>query len=293
MKYTQVRSFHAVAKAGSFTGAARDLNIAQPTVTEQVRELEATYGIEVFNRAQRKIKLTTTGRSLFEITQRLFGVVGETETFLRAAGDYGAGHLRVSSVLPFFIVDMVTAFREHYPKVKISVSSGNSAATLKSLLACESDVGVLSDHDPDHRLFTRLNDSHVIVAIVSRDHPWAERDSIHLADLHGQPMVLREVGSNTRRAFEAEAIAAGIEPDVILEIESGEAVREAVAKGHGIGVFGELALPSDPRLKVLRFSDVEMKVNRYLACLRERRSELLVDAFFNVAGPIQWSNVSD
>ena len=163
-------------------------------------------------------------------------------------------------------------------------SSGNSTATLKSLLAYESDVGVLSDHDPDHRLFTRVNDSHVIVAVISRDHPWAERDRIPLADLHGQPMIMREVGSNTRRAFEAEAIAAGIAPDVILEIESGEAVREAVAKGHGIGVFGELALPSDPRLKVLRFSDVEIKVNRYLACLRERRNEFLVEAFFNVAG---------
>ena len=152
MKYTQIRSFHAVAKAGSFTGAARALNVSQPTITEQVRELEATYGIEVFNRAQRKIKLTTTGRSLFEITQRLFGVVGETEMFLRAAGDYGAGHLRVASVLPFSIVDMFTTFREQYPKVKISVSSGNSATILTNLLSYESDVGMLSDHDPDHRL---------------------------------------------------------------------------------------------------------------------------------------------
>ncbi len=283
MKYTQIRSFHAVAKAGSFTGAARDLNVSQPTVTEQVKELEATYGIEVFNRARRKVKLTTTGRSLFDITHRLFGVVRETETFLRAAGDYGVGNLRVSCVLPFFIVDMVTALREQYPKVKISISSGNSTETLRSLLAYETDVGVLSDHDPDHRLFTRVNDSHVIVAVVSCDHPWAEREKINLADLHGQPMVMREVGSNTRRAFEAAAIAAGITPDVVLEIESGEAVREAVAKGHGIGVFGELALPSDPRLKVLRFNDVQIKVNRYLACLRERRNEFLVEAFFNVA----------
>ena len=284
MKYTQLRSFHAVAKAGSFTGAAKDLKISQPTVTEQVRELEAAYGVEVFNRSQRKIKLTTTGRSLFEITQRLFGVVGETETFLRAAGDYGAGHLRISSIVPFFIVDMITTFREQYPKVKISVSSGNSAATLKSLLAYESDVGVLSDHNPDHRLYTQVHDSHYIVAIVSRDHPWAARDQIRLAELHGQPMVLREVGSNTRHAFEAASIAAGITPNVIMEIESGEAVREAVAKGHGIGIFGLLALPSDPRLKVLRFADAEMRINRYLACLRERRNELLVDAFFDVAG---------
>lgn len=285
MKYTQIRSFHAVAKAGSFTGAANDLNVSQPTVTEQVRELEAAYGIEVFNRAQRKVKLTTTGRSLFEITQRLFAVVGETETFLRAAGDYGAGHLRISSVLPFFIVDMITTFREQYPKVKISVSAGNSTATLESLLAYESDVGVLSDHNPDPHLYTQVYDSHYVVAIVGRDHPWAERDQIELAELDKQPMVLREVGSNTRRAFEAASIEAGITPNVIMEIESGEAVREAVAKGHGIGIFGLLALPSDPRLKVLRFADVEMRINRYLACLRERRNELLVDAFFKVADP--------
>ena len=284
MKYTQIRSFHAVAKAGSFTGAARALNVSQPTITEQVRELEATYGIEVFNRAQRKIKLTTTGRSLFEITQRLFGVVGETEMFLRAAGDYGAGHLRVASVLPFSIVDMFTTFREQYPKVKISVSSGNSATILTNLLSYESDVGMLSDHDPDHRLYTQIYDSHYVVAIVGLDHPWASRDEIQITELHGQPMVLREVGSNTRRSFEAAAAAAGVTPDVIMEIASGETVRETVAKGHGIGIFGELALPSDPRLKVLHFADAEMPINRYLACLRERRNEFLVDAFFKVAG---------
>jgi len=283
MKFTQLRSFHAVARAGSFTGAARDLNVSQPTVTEQVRELEATYGIELFNRAHRKAKLTAVGRSLFEITQRLFGIVGETEAFLRAAGDYGAGHLRVSSVVPFFIVEILTAFRRRFPRVKVSVSTGNSASTLKSLLAYESDVGVLSDHDPDHRLYTQIHDSHAIVAIVNRDHPWAERDGIRLGEMDGQPVVLREEGSNTRRAFEAAAIGDGVSPDVVLEIGSGEAVREAVAEGHGIGVYGAKALPGDPRLKALPFMDADIRLNRYLACLHERRQELLVEAFFDVS----------
>ncbi len=202
---------------------------------------------------------------------------------MRAARDFEAGHLRVSSVLPFFIIDMVTAFREQYPKVKISVSSGNSTTTLTSLLAYESDAGILADHQPDQRLFTHRYDSHHVVAIISCQRPWADRNSIHLAELHGQPMVLREVGSNTRRAFEAATASAGVTPDVIMEIESGEAVREAVAKGHGLGIYGELSLPVDPRLQVLRFIDAEMQINRYLACLKERRNELLVEAFFNVS----------
>lgn len=283
MKYTQLRSFHAVARDGSFTRAARNLNVSQPTVTEQVRELEATYAIELFNRTQRQVRLTTVGRSLYEITQRFFGIVDETDEFLRAAADYGAGHLRVSSVLPFFIVGILTAFRQQHPQVKVSVAAGNSATTRKSLLAYESDVGILADHDPDHRLFTHIHDSHALVAIVSRRHPWAQRSGISLGDLDGQPMVLREVGSNTRRAFETAAAGAGVSPTMVLEIESGEAIREAVAEGHGIGVYGERSLPIDPRLKVLPFTDVNVRLNRYLACLKERRDEHLVAAFFRVA----------
>ncbi len=284
MKYTQLRSFHYVAQAGSFTAAANALNVSQPTLTEQVRELEQTYKVELFNRHKRKIRLTAIGRSLFEITQRLFGIIGETEAFLTAAHDNGAGQLRISSVMPFFIVEVLSAFRTRYPQVKIAVSAGNSAQTLESLLAYRSDIGVLSDHDPDPRLYTRIHNSHSVVAIVSPDHPWAERPNIRLADLDGQPMVLREVGSNTRRIFETTMANAGITANVIMEIEGGEAVREAVAAGHGIGVYGQLSLPRDGRIKALAFADADMRVNRYLACLNERREEFLVKAFFAAAG---------
>jgi len=284
MKYTQLRSFHSVAQTGSFTGAAKALNVSQPTITEQVRDLETTYKVELFNRYKRKVRLTAVGRSLFDITLRLFGVVAEIETFLEAAHDHGAGQLRISSVMPFFIVEVLTLFRERYPQVKISVSAGNSAQTLKSLLSYQSDVGVLSDHDPDPRLYTLTHNSHSLVAIVSPNHPWAKRRSIRLSDFNGQPMVLREVGSNTRRIFEATLAAAGVMPRIVMELEGGEAVREAVAAGHGIGVYGRLSLPNDQRLKALQIQDADMRINRYLACLSERREEFMVKAFFAAAG---------
>ncbi len=284
MKYTQIRSFHAVAQASSFTAAARLLNISQPTVTEQVRELEATYKIELFNRHRRKVRLTTVGRSLYEITQRLFGVVGETQAFLEAAHDHGAGNLRISSVMPFFIVEVLSAFRNQYPQIKVSVTAGNSAQTLTSLLSYQADIGVLSDHDPDPRLYTRTHNSHSIVAIVNASHPWVERTSIRLRDLEGQPMVLREVGSNTRRILEVTLATVGVQPRVVMEIEGGEAVREAVAAGHGIGVYGQLSLPDDQRLVALPFQDADMRLNRYLACLIERSEESMVKAFFRAAG---------
>ena len=286
MRYTQLRSFHAVARMGSFTRAAKELGVSQPTVTEQVRELEAIYGLELFNRQRRQINLTAVGRSLLEITQRLFGVADEAEGFLNAAGDSRAGHLKVSAVLPFYVIKILTAFRKLYPGVKLSVSVGNSSATLRNLLEYESDVGVLSDHEPDYRLFTRTYDRQAIVLIVNRDHPWSSRPGISMDELNGEPMVLREVGSNTRRAFEAAAVEANVAPEVVLEINSGEAVREAVAEGHGVGVYGSQAFAQDPRLRALKFLDADISVNRYLACLRERKEERLIKAYFDVANSL-------
>jgi len=283
MNYTQIRSFYSVAKTGSFTAAAKELNVSQPTISEQVRELEAYYRIKLFNRTQRKVRLTVIGRSLYEITNRLFSIVNETKTFLKDIESKGVGHLKVISVLPFFVVEILTAFRERYPNVKVSVMSGNSTTTMRGLLDHESDVGVLSDHLPDSRLYTTIHGSHSIVAIVSSDHPWANRTGIRISELNHEPIVLREVGSNTRRAFEAAAAKLEITPNVVLEIEGGEAVREAVAEGHGIGVYGEHSLPSSERLKVLPFIDINIRVNRYIGCLKERRNEVLIRDFFKIA----------
>jgi aminoethylphosphonate catabolism LysR family transcriptional regulator len=282
INFTQLRAFHAVARNGSFTLAARELHVSQPTVSERVRELEANYNIHVFTRANRKVKLTVVGRSLYEITQRFFEVAGEAENFLRAAADHGSGHLRISSVLPFFVVEVLRAFRQSFPQTKISVSADSIETTVSNLLTYEADVGVMSDHDLDERFYIHTYNSHLVVAIVSRDHPWAKLKGIKLGQLDGQDMVMREVGSNTRRAFEAAIVKANVNPNIVLETASGDAVREAVADGHGIGIYGERGFPDDPRLKALPFLDTNIQLDRYLVCLRERKDEPLIQTILSM-----------
>jgi DNA-binding transcriptional LysR family regulator len=72
MRLTQLRSFHAVARAGGFTGGAKLLHISQPTVTTQVRFLEETYGIELFYRRGHKVSLTPLGEQLYAMAQKIF-----------------------------------------------------------------------------------------------------------------------------------------------------------------------------------------------------------------------------
>ncbi|HEY4164795.1 MAG TPA: LysR family transcriptional regulator, partial [Dongiaceae bacterium] len=98
---SQLRAFHAVATEGSFTKAAANLNVTQPTLSGQVRALEERYGVHLFDRRRRKIEVTDIGRQLLEITWRLFNLEIEAEQVLTAAKGLKRGHLRIGADAPY------------------------------------------------------------------------------------------------------------------------------------------------------------------------------------------------
>lgn len=283
MGYAHYRSFLAVARVGSFTGAAQALNLSQPTITAQVRELETAYDVELFHRRGRRIELTDIGKTLFGMAQRLFGVEEEMIDFLKAAGELRTGHLKMSAAGPFYVMRMLAEFRRIYPSVTVSVTTDNSAEALAKLLNYHADVALLANREPDPRLYCEAIGSHPLLVFVSRHHPWAGRKGVRFEELHRQPMILREVGSNTRKIFEQAAAAAGFDLNIVMEIDSRDAIREAVAEGIGIGVVGEQAFVPDERVRALRLLDIEILMHRYLACLKGRRDNRLIQTFFEVS----------
>src|SRR5262249_22222588 len=121
---------------------------------------------------------------------------------------------------------------------------------------------------------------------VPRAHAWAKRKRIRLADLQDQELVLRERGSITREVFEETLAAAEVKPGAIIDIQSREGVREAVAAGFGIGVVFESEFGDDERFRALRVGDADLAVAEYVLCLQERRRLALVRAFFDVAAEL-------
>src|SRR6266700_3099814 len=97
MNLTQLRAFHLVARAGNFSLAARTEGLSQPTLSAQVKALEATYGVGLFDRKGRGIKLTPVGQSLYGVTTRLFAAADEAESLLAGTRALTRGHLRLSA----------------------------------------------------------------------------------------------------------------------------------------------------------------------------------------------------
>lgn len=278
--FTHLRSFHAVAEHRGFTAAAKALRVSQPTVTTQVKELEERYGVELFLRQGRRVELSETGRSLFEISARIIKLHEEADELLSSSGHLMTGQLKIAAVGPFHATEMVARFLADYPLFNIKMLLGNSDLTLSRIIDLEADVAILAHIVEDPRVHSIPFSTHEVVVFVCCDHPWYQRDEINIGELIGQPLILRETGSTTRRALEAAAESANIEINPFLEIGSREGVWKAVERGLGIGVVADFEFVSNPRLKTIRIADVDVKTEYRLACLRERQWSRKIKAFF-------------
>ncbi|MCK6451901.1 MAG: LysR substrate-binding domain-containing protein [Alphaproteobacteria bacterium] len=279
MRYTQLRSFHAVARAGSMTAASRDLRLSQPTLTAQVRALERDFDIELFVRAGRRLRLTDAGRGLYAITQRFLDQEKEAVEFLNQTRELTTGHLRLGAVGPYHATDMLVAFNARHPGIYVSVKIGNSREVVTGLMEYETDVAVLAHIDPNPRLVAIPYSRHPVVVMAYRGHRLFGRRAIRLELIEGERLIHREQGSTTRRAFEAALVERGVKPRVVMEIGSREAIREAVAGGIGLGVVSEAEFIPDPRICAIRVSNADIFTYAHIAYLSERREARMIRAF--------------
>lgn len=283
MNDTQLRSFHAAAQLGGFSKAAKALRISQPTITSQVRELEACHGVELFARQGRNVVLTPLGTELLQITNRIFQLKADVLDLLEAHGGHQAGHLRLAAVGPFHATDVLVALKSRYPNVKVSVQLGNSQRTLERLFDFSADVAMIAHFADDPRVEMVPFSRHLVIVFVHEKHPWFKRKSIRLHELEGVDMVFREQGSTTRLAFESALDAAGIRVNPVVEIGSREAVWKAVEQGIGIGAVADFEFVPHPRLRTVRISDTEIVTNYHIAYLKERRDSPLIRTVVNIA----------
>lgn len=282
VSFNQLRSFHAVAVAGSITAAATLLHVSQPTVTIQLRQLEAHYGVELVRRTPRGIRLSELGESLFSITKQLFALEGEAVELLNSAGCTLRGELRVGGVAPYFVMRLLSAFNKAHPSVTMTLLLDNSATVIRKLVAQEIDVGIVGQTALDSRLHALPYSRQDVVLFCRDDHPWAGREGVELAELADEALVLRETGSTSRLMLERALQEHGIVPRVTLEV-CREGVREAVVQGFGLGITTDVEYVPDRRTRMLRILDAHVFTEAFAVCLRDRRTVSVTRAFMTTA----------
>lgn len=278
-----LRSFHYVALQGSFSRAARVMNVTQPTLSQQVKLLEETYGVRLLERTGRGVQPTTLGKALFEVTHRLFEIEQEAAELLTGAKRLTSGRILIGADGPFHVVPLIRRFQQLHPGPEVILSLGNSTAVLADLLSTKLDLVLVADLPGDSRLFAVPLRRDPVLAMLPAGHALARRRALRLQDLGGELLIMRELGSVTRKVVERGFAEADLVPGRVMEIGSREAVREAVAAGMGVGFVSASETMPDPRVTLLPVYGVRMDIDEYAVCLRERRNLATVKAFLQVA----------
>lgn len=287
MNVTGLRAFHAVALAGGFTRAAAVLGLSQPTLSSQVKLLEAQHEAALFDRKGRGVALTPMGQRLFDITARLFLAEDEARALLDGARTLRRGHLRLAADSATHAMPALAALRERHSGLTFSMTIDNSTTVLQHLLSYRADVAISARNTSDPRIFSLPLRSDRLVLFAPTAHRLAQFARVPMAALAGQDLVIREHGSITREVFEAALANAGVKPGVLIEVQGREAVREAVAAGFGIGIVFAREFPADPAFHVLDVEDVDLNVAEYAACLEVRRHLPMVRLFFEMLQSIE------
>ena len=241
---THLAVFEAVARHGSFTRAAEELNMAQPTVSVQVKKLTETLGVALFQAAGRRVQMTGAGRELFSACRDIFERLSEVDAQLAGLRSAAHGSLRVAVGISArsFASRLLGSFSERFPYVEIAVPVLNRRELLNRLAARADDFYVLSAPPEDAEFVSRALLPTFLEVYARADHPLTRRGRLRFAEVATEPFLMREPGSGTRMLVDALFARHRATPRIRMELGSNEAIEQAVRDGLGISILSECTL---------------------------------------------------
>ncbi|SEO96858.1 LysR substrate-binding domain-containing protein [Pseudomonas sp. ok266] len=281
-----LRSFHAVAKTGSFTLAAEYLSVGQPTVSEQVNALENTFSVELFHRRGRYIEMSAAGHKLYAITQGLFGQEDEAVQLLQSFKQRKTGMLRLGAVSPPIAMNLTYELMQRHPDIELETSFSSEKDTLARLFNFDIDVAILALSEFDERFHTRLYHRYPIIAVVRDDHPWARQAQVHISEISREKWVMRESSARTRQLVEESCKRLDIALNCVMQLNSREAIVHAIVKGIGIGFVSAVEYAETPGTTPITFVDHPFFIEYHLCCLGIRRNRPVIAELFDANPPL-------
>jgi len=237
INFNQLRVFHEAAKHQNFTVAAKKLFITQPAVTAQIKSLEEYCNLTLFKKRGRHIFLTEEGKTLYAYAQRIFAYEKEIDDAIEDMRDLRRGILRLGTTKTYaryFMPFLITRFRTTYPQVKIHLDEGSSLDMTHTLIDLKNEVAVIAKAE-DHPEVSFVPFSHEeIVPILSPDHPLARKKRVPLKALRGEPLIMKESGSGTRRLVNDLYQRYRLSPEILMETSNTEFIKQLVERGEGI-----------------------------------------------------------
>jgi DNA-binding transcriptional LysR family regulator len=256
MRLNHLRAFEAVSTYLNMTRAADSLNISQPSIFKQVKSLEDFCGVRLYQKVGRRIELTREGRLVqAEVREILRGVERLGQKFKqqpRSSGgslDVGGSHSPSAALIP----TILGRFKESHPLTQVIFHTRSSGGIEELILQSQIEIGVITNpsYTPLLQFFPCRQEN--IVVVVSAKHPLAQKQfALSLAEVAEAPLIIKKGRQGRPSEILKQIESEGLGPNILMECESGQAIKVAVMKGMGIGILYRDQVESELELGLLK-----------------------------------------
>jgi LysR family cyn operon transcriptional activator len=238
MELRHLRYFAAVAETGAFSRAAARLHITQPALWRQVRDLETELGVRLFERAGRRVRVTSAGEGLLVRSRELLAGVGQLAEHAEAVRGGEAGRLSVASspqVIQNVLAPFLTRYLKSRPGVDVHLVEAGAVQTLDFVERGEAQLALTVRRGHD-RLDGRLLFPGRVLAVMSPRHPLAGRATIDVSDLQGERLLVLRQGFATREMFDDACRVARVRAQIVLEAGDPQSLIALVGAARGVAI---------------------------------------------------------
>jgi len=283
MELQQLRYFIAVADSGKFTAAARDLHVAQPSISKQLRKLEDELGAALLERRRTGVVLTDAGAILLPWAKRMLADLDGARSEVAGLATLEGGRLSVGatpSLSTVLLPRVLAAFHAEHPGITLSVVEAGSRELVDRLAAGDLDLALVILPVPREELFeTAPLIREELVLAVAKDHPLARRKTVKVADLRGVPLVMFREGYDLRSATITACEQAGFHPTFAVEGAEMDGVLRMAAAGVGVAVVPRMVVERGGPLVAVRLAQPTLSRSVGVAFRRDRHHSRAADAF--------------
>ncbi len=236
----QFQVFEAIYRLGSFTRAAEELFLTQPTVSMQMRKLTDAMGLPLFEHVGRNVQSTEAGTVLYEACRNMFETLANLQMQLDDLKGLKRGRLRLGAVTTakYLTPEILGEFSREYPGIDLALKVTNRESVIERMQNNADDLYIMGQAPTNEIdvVFYPFSPNPLVI-MAPRDHPLVGKKNIKMEEIVKEPFIVRETGSGIRDATFKKFDKAGLKLNIRMELGSNEAIKHAIVSGLGLSVL--------------------------------------------------------
>ncbi|MBO9419639.1 MULTISPECIES: LysR family transcriptional regulator [Stappiaceae] len=279
LSLSQLRALEAVVRRGSFSAAAKEIGVSQPSISNHVHGLENRFKTRLIAKSGYSVSPTPALEALLPKIRAILALTSDLESELLHQRQLGAGELRIGYSTYQLAIPRISAFMARHPEISIEARALATSDILDLFDNGDIDIGFVTGREIPAGLEGELLVQTRIVIAARADHPLVSKGTVSWKDLETLPLLQRESSSGTRKMFEAAATVAGIKPKTILALGSWGSIATLIRSGIGVGIAMEAEITDRDGCVAIPIDSPSLIANHYVVWQKDMAGVAAIEAF--------------